>query len=267
MPEGPTIVILKEQTSQFIGRKVTKVEGNTKEDKEIALGERILDIKSWGKHFLICFKDFTIKIHFMLFGSYRINETRDMQPRLSLKFKNGEMNFYACSVRILKEKLDDIYDWSSDVMSDEWDAKAAKVKLKDNPTMLVCDALLDQNIFAGSGNIIKNEVLFRIQVHPKSTIGNLPAKKLNELIKETRDYSFDFIKWKKAFVLRKHWLVHTKKICLRCAIPLIKEYMGKTNRRTFSAITARSSTNLITFRNIAIKFNKYTVRPYRNFTS
>ena len=27
--------------------------------------------------------------------------------------------------------------------------------------MLVCDALLDQNIFAGVGNIIKNEVLYQ----------------------------------------------------------------------------------------------------------
>ena len=43
---------------------------------------------------------------------------------------------------------------------------------------LVCDALLDQNVFAGVGNIIKNEVLFRIRVHPLSTVGALPAAKL-----------------------------------------------------------------------------------------
>jgi endonuclease-8 len=99
--------------------------------------------------------------------------------------------------------------------------------------MLVCDALLDQTIFAGSGNIIKYEVLFRVRVHPKSRIGALSAKKLNELIKEVRNYSFDFLKWKKAYVLRKHWLVHTKRICPRCKIPLIKEYLGIHHRRTF----------------------------------
>ena len=31
---------------------------------------------------------------------------------------------------------------------------------------MVCDALLDQTVFAGVGNIIKNEVLFRTGVHP-----------------------------------------------------------------------------------------------------
>jgi endonuclease-8 len=118
-------------------------------------------------------------------------------------------------------------------MNDSWDGKKAKTKLKANPKTLVCDALLDQNIFAGVGNIIKNEVLFRIKVHPESKIGKLPAAKLNALIKEARNYSFDFLKWKKAYVLKKHWLAHTKKICPRCNIPFIKKHLGKTNRRSF----------------------------------
>jgi endonuclease-8 len=233
MPEGPSIVILKELAAPFKGKKVMAVSGNSKVQKEQARGKTIKDFKSWGKHFLICFDDFTIKIHFMLFGSYRINETRDMEPRLSLKFKHGVMNFYACSVKILEGDLNAIYDWSADVMSDCWDKKAAKKKLQQAPKMLVCDALLDQDIFAGSGNIIKNEVLFRTKIHPKSKVGALPAKKLSELIDEVRHYSFDFLKWKKAYVLRKHWLAHTKKTCPRCDIPLIKEYMGTHHRRTF----------------------------------
>jgi endonuclease-8 len=99
--------------------------------------------------------------------------------------------------------------------------------------MLACDALLDQNIFAGCGNIIKNEVLFRIRVHPESRLGKLPTKQLNALIKEARKYSFDFLQWKKQYVLKKHWLAHTKKTCARCKIPLIKKHLGKTNRRSF----------------------------------
>ncbi len=233
MPEGPSIVILKELAAPFKGRKVIAVAGNSKVEKDRARGERVVGFKSWGKHFLICFGGFAIKIHFMLFGSYRINEEREVEPRLSLKFKNGTMNFYACSVKILDGSLDEIYDWSADVMSDSWDAKAAKSKLLQKPETLVCDALLDQNIFAGSGNIIKNEVLFRIRTHPKSATGALPARKLSEMIREVRNYSFDFLKWKKAYVLRKHWLAHTKRTCVRCNIPLIKEYMGKQNRRTF----------------------------------
>ncbi|MBS1779852.1 MAG: endonuclease [Bacteroidetes bacterium] len=233
MPEGPSIVILKEQVQQFKGKLVTEVHGNTKVDKERLRNKKIIDFKSWGKHFLICFKDFTVRIHLMLFGSYRIDERKPTDARLGLVFKNGELNFYACSVVILEEDLDEIYDWSADIMSDSWSNAKAKKKLKANPDQLVCDALLDQNIFAGSGNIVKNEVLFRIKVHPASRVGALPEKKLNELINETHKYAFQFYDWKKKFELKKHWQAHTKMICPRCDIPLKKEYLGKTNRRSF----------------------------------
>ncbi|HYF32036.1 MAG TPA: DNA-formamidopyrimidine glycosylase family protein [Chitinophagaceae bacterium] len=233
MPEGPSIVILKEAVQAFKGKKVIAASGNTKIEKERMNGRKVIDFKSWGKHFLICFKGFTLRVHFMLFGSYRINEQKVTPARLSLQFAEGELNFYACSVKFIDEPLDEVYDWTADVMNDDWDPKKAKRKLKASPNMLACDALLDQNIFAGVGNIIKNEVLFRIYVHPGSKVGKMPAKQLNELLKEARNYSYDFLEWKKRYVLKKHWLAHTKKSCPRCKIPLIKKHMGKTNRRTF----------------------------------
>ena len=98
---------------------------------------------------------------------------------------------------------------------------------------MVCDALLNQDIFAGVGNIIKNEVLYRVKIHPETLLKNLPPRKLAALVNEARNYSFDFLEWKREFTLRKHWLVHTKKTCSRCNIPLIKKYCGQTGRRTF----------------------------------
>jgi len=233
MPEGPSIIILKEEVQLFKNKKVLNVGGNTRLDIDFLKGKKIQDFKSWGKHFLICFDTITIRIHFLLFGSYRINETKVSPPRLSFDFSNGQLNFYACSVLFITDDPDELYDWSGDVMNDAWDPKKARKKLKAKPETLVCDALLDQNIFAGVGNIIKNEVLFRIKVHPESKVGKLPAAKLTALVKEARTYSFDFLEWKKAYVLKKHWLAHTKKICPRCNIPLVKKHLGKTNRRSF----------------------------------
>ena len=233
MPEGPSIVILKELVQPFKGKKIVEVGGNSKMDIQRIAGQKVIDFKSWGKHFLICFKNFTVRIHSMLFGSYRINERKEATPRLSLKFAEGEINFYTCSVQFIDEDPDIVYDWTSDVMNDHWDPDKAQLKLSQQPTTLVCDALLDQNIFSGVGNIIKNEVLFRIRVHPESMIGALPNEQLRELIDEARLYSFDFLEWKKNYVLKKHWLAHTKTICPRCNIPLIKKYAGKTKRRTF----------------------------------
>jgi endonuclease VIII len=235
MPEGPSLVILREATECFPGRKVMQVEGNSKQDLQRLKGRVLRGVRTWGKHFLLDFGDFAVRIHMLLFGSYRIDERKESPARLRLVFAKGrELNFYACSVKFIEGPLEDAYDWSADVMSDRWDPKAARKKLKAEPETIVADALLDQDVFAGVGNIIKNEVLHRIRLHPESRIGALPPRKLTELITQAREYSFDFYEWKKAFVLKKNWQVHAKRTCPRDGTPLsYAKHLGKAQRRAF----------------------------------
>jgi endonuclease-8 len=235
MPEGPSLYMLKEKTTRFVGQHIVRADGNLKTlDPARLVGQRITGLHTWGKHFLIDTPDVILRVHFLLFGTYRIDEDRDKPPRLSIGTEDGgQLNFYACAIREIDRATFEAYDFTVDVMSDTWDAKAARKKLRAAPDMLACDALLDQDIFSGVGNIIKNEVLFRIRVHPLSTMGALPAPKLRALTDEARQYSFDFLGWKKAFTLKEHWLAHAKKICPRCDIPFVKGKLGKSDRRSF----------------------------------
>jgi endonuclease-8 len=233
VPEGPSIVILRGEVAPFTGRTIRRAEGNAKIDMGRLVGQPVVAFRSFGKQTLIELPDVTIRIHLLMFGSYRINERKEAAPRLSLQFDEGELNFYSCSVRLLDGDLDELYDWRTDVMSDAWDPALARKRLRAMPETLVCDALLDQDVFAGVGNIIKNEVLFRIRTHPLSTVGALPARKLRELVEQARQYSFEFLEWKRAFVLRKHWLAHNKSICPRDLVKFHRAYLGKTNRRSF----------------------------------
>ena len=153
------------------------------------LGQPVEAFRSWGKHFLVELPDFALRVHFMLFGSYRINEGKSWAvPRLALGFDDGEINFYACSVRFIEEPLDLVYDWWADVMSEHWDPALARRRLRARPDMLVDEA---------------------------------------------RNYSFDFYEWKKQYVLKKHWLAHTRRTCPRCDIPFVKAHLGRTQRRSF----------------------------------
>ncbi|MGV7210746.1 DNA-formamidopyrimidine glycosylase family protein [Oxalobacteraceae bacterium A2-2] len=235
MPEGPSIVILKEEAASFIGKTIAHAGGNSKTvDIPSLEGQTILDLRSWGKHFLIVLPHTVLRVHFLLFGSYRINQRRDAAPRLALGFADGsELNFYACAIKPVEADLDAVYDWRADVMAEAWSAALARKKLRAMPAKLACDALLDQEVFSGVGNIIKNEVLFRIRLHPLSEIGALPERKLRELVEQARQYSFDFLAWKKAGVLKQHWLAHTKSTCPRCHIPFHKGQLGTTRRRSF----------------------------------
>lgn len=236
MPEGPSILILKDAIKPlFNNKKINEAYGNAKIDMDQLVAKKIVDIRCWGKQLFIYFDSWIVRIHLLMFGSYSIdNNTRPARSlRLALQTAKHTLYFYTCSVRLLPAEGDKDYDWTADVLSDEWDPGNARKKLTAAPKKMVCDALLDQQIFSGVGNIIKNEVLYRIQVHPENKIKDLPTSKLSALINEARNYSFDFLKWKKEYTLKKHWLVHTKRTCLRCNLPIIKKYCGKTNRRTF----------------------------------
>lgn len=64
MPEGPSIVILREliEALHLERQQIIAVSGNTKIDKQRMLNQQITSFKSWGKHFLICFKGFSLRI-------------------------------------------------------------------------------------------------------------------------------------------------------------------------------------------------------------
>jgi endonuclease-8 len=234
MPEGPSIMLVKEAVAKFTSKTIIAVSGNSKIDQSILLNKKVIEFKSWGKHFLICMKGLTLRVHFIMFGSYTVDEKKpDRAIRLSLTFENGELNLYTCSLKYLEGDVNHHYDWTTDVMNEHWNKKNAKAKLKAIPEKFIYDALLEQDIFAGVGNIIKNEILYRVGVHPESIVGKIPIAKLNKLIDETRSYSFQFLEWKRKYELKKHWLAYTKKICLKCNVPIIRKHTGVKKRRSF----------------------------------
>lgn len=233
MPEGPSIVILKEAIARFSRKKIIKACGTAAIDLKRLENKSIRHIKTWGKHLLICFDGFFVRIHLLMFGTYYIDSRKKGPPRLGFTFKNGELNFYTCAVKLTEGTADEVYDWTADVMNKQWDGKKAIKKIKEVQDALICDVLLDQAIFSGVGNIIRNEILFNCRIHPQSRAKNIPAAKKRALVKEAAGYSVDFLRWKKEGVLKKHWQVYSRKTCPRCNIPLTKAYPGKTKRRSF----------------------------------
>ena len=81
MPEGPSIVILREEAAKFAGRTIQRAVGNAKIDLPRLLGREVRSLRSFGKQFLIELPDrLAVRIHLLMFGSYRIDERRDTRP-------------------------------------------------------------------------------------------------------------------------------------------------------------------------------------------
>jgi endonuclease-8 len=240
MPEGPSIVILKEKISYLRNKVVLEADGYGKLDMEALSHKKILNFKSWGKHFFICFSEFTIRIHFGLFGSYQFHEPKKVNPKLALHFNDDAIYFYVCTVERIDQPLEELYDFEADVMSDQWKPAKALKKLEGKGDKMICDVLLDQKIFSGVGNIIKNEVLYRSRVHPESLVRNIPITKLKLIVKECRAYSFDFLKWKENDELAKHFEVYAQKNLRHLpAKTVIRKETGSTKRSSYFVETAQ----------------------------
>ena len=163
-------------------------------------------------------------------GDYR----RSGAPRLTLTFANGEITIWSASVKFIEsDRARDGYDFSVDVLSDDWSPSQALRQLRDHPDEEVADVLLDQSIFAGVGNIIKNEVLFRTRTHPATRVRRLSLARRKAIVKDARTFSFRFLELRRQFALRKNLEVYGRSECPSCGGRVRRKVHGRRQRRSF----------------------------------
>lgn len=228
--EGPSIVIATEELAKFNKRKPLLVEALSLPLKEQLSGKTFLKAESWGKHLLLHFRGLKLRIHFLMFGSYRINNPRaERTPKLKLTFKSGTVYFYSCAIKVLSPGEYEAYDREIDLMSPQWNPARALKELKKSEGYL-CDVLMDQKVFAGLGNIMKNEILFRQKLHPEVKVNELSLNEKRKVIKASHNYAWQFYQWKKDNVLKRNWLIFRKKKCPVCGRAVKKEATGEGQR-------------------------------------
>lgn len=233
MPEGPSIMYLKEKLVPFEGKKVTDAGGYTPMPTGWIKNKKLLAVNSWGKHLLLQFKDVSIKVHLMLFGSFLINKSKKVNASLYLRFGDDIVNFYVVRCEKLEGSLEELYDWRTDPFSRHWSPVYVAGLVQQYPKALIADLLLDQLVFTGVGNIIRNEVLFRARLHPLSVVAYIPKPKITKLVKEVKKYSVQFLNDKKAGTLSKNWQAYEAELCPRDGIQFEKKWVGKTKRKVY----------------------------------
>ena len=189
MPEGPSILHLKNKLMPFKGKIVKKAGGYGDMPTDWINGKKLLDILTWGKHLLFVFSNGTVRVHLMLFGEILINARKKVNRSFYLEFAKGEINGYVIKAQKLDASPQEIYDWRVDILSDKFDAAYVKNLLKKHADKTIDDILMDQQVFSGVGNKIRNEALYRAGIHPLSITGKIPALKIIRLIKEVVTYA------------------------------------------------------------------------------
>jgi endonuclease-8 len=234
--EGPSIKVVAERLQRFKGQAASSVDGSAKFDKARFAGQVLGSVFAVGKNLFFQFPAGCLRLHFLMYGRYEINAPREgKQPRLVIVFTRGTFYFYSGAVQAMTgQEVRERFDPSVDVLSSMFDEAKVRGLVRGQPDASICDVLMDQDVFAGVGNMIKNEALFRIKLHPMTRVNQLTDGCIDELIRAARDYSTTFYNVRRAGTpLRDTFLVYQKARCTTCGGPVTREKAGEANRLNY----------------------------------
>ncbi len=232
--EGPSVHRIADRLQRFKEQIIEHVDGNARQPKEWLQGQSITNVRAVKKRLFIETAGATAVIHFLMYGSYRVNERRDLDERLSLYCSQDELHLYSCSAKVLRPDSDILAGYDDpvgDVLSPQFDRQRA-IRSTRSDERTIADVLLDQNIYGGIGNILKNEILYAERIHPASRASAIKKERVASLVTAAIDHATAWYQRKTAGT-RREWTVYRQHTCPACGGELTRKKMGASNRITF----------------------------------
>ena len=204
MPEGDTIFRAARTLHRALaGKQVTVFESalpalNRIHDDSPITGRTIERVDTAGKHLLMHFSgDLVLRTHMRMNGSWHIYRRgeRWQRSRRDMRIVIATADFEAVgfsipvaeftSARALG-KHRELRTLGPDVLSEDFDADAALERLRARGTTAIADALLNQRVLAGLGNVYKSEVLFMCGINPFALVRDLEDAALAAIVETGR---------------------------------------------------------------------------------
>jgi endonuclease-8 len=159
-------------------------------DRRLA-GDRVDAVEAIGKHMVVRFASGrALHSHLGMVGSWRILDAAPAPPARGLWLALVTADHVAAQYRGPRLRLHEpgepivaLAAVGPDLLGadvDPADATAAALARAD-PAMSVAEALLDQRLVAGVGNVYRSEALFLCGVAPGRPVGTLPPARAREL--------------------------------------------------------------------------------------
>jgi endonuclease-8 len=150
-------------------------------------GRKLLGVEAVGKNLLLRFEDgLVLRSHLRMTGRWQVlprNGTRRGTPWLVLRGAESEAVLWNGPVLELDESR--IRSLGPDILADPPDLDAMLAKLRGaDPRRTVGEALLDQRLVAGIGNLWRAEALWRAQISPWRPLGELQDDELRTALGE-----------------------------------------------------------------------------------
>lgn len=204
-------------------------------------GLRLERIEPRGKHLLFRFGDLTLHSHLGMSGSWQVGGRGERWRQsasaawMTLAGESAEaIQFGGPTLRLLRTRqlrLDPILSrLGPDILAPGFDPTEVADRLCALPERQVGDALLDQRLVAGIGNIFKSEACFAAQVSPWRAINELDDEELQAvLVAANRLMSAAATDRRAPFQVYRH----AGRPCPACGTRIAARGQGDANRRTY----------------------------------
>lgn len=262
MPEGDTIAqSAATLAGVLVGRAVTRFRSTVAgvEARAAALGvvgSRIEAVEARGKHLLIRFSGdgsaggAVLRTHMRMTGSwhlYRVG-TRWQRPAgfARVILEAGDVVavcFSAPEVELLSAGQASghagLQRLGPDLLAPDLDEAEALARLRAASDLEIADALLDQSMVAGIGNVYKSEVLFLERVSPFARVAGLDDETLRRLLRTARRQlrrNVGASERRTTHGGRRNalWVYdRAGRPCARCATPIRRALQGPHARSTY----------------------------------
>ena len=185
MPEGDTVWHTAATLRWALaGHTLTRCDIRVPRFAAVDLTGQVVDeVFSRGKHLFIRVGQVSIHSHLKMDGSWRVS-TRPADHRVRILLEAGQGKEVTRVVGIdlgMLEILDRQHDQDAvahlgpDLLGDDWDPRVAGANLTADPDRPIAEALLDQRVMAGIGNVYCNELCFvsgRLPIAPVGSIAD-----------------------------------------------------------------------------------------------
>jgi len=183
MPEGDTVWHTAETLRQaLVGRTLTRCDVRVPRFATADLTGQVVDeVYSRGKHLFIRVGPASIHSHLKMDGSWRVTSRAVRNDhRIRIILEAGDIRAVGIDLGVL-EILDRAHDGDAvahlgpDLLGADWDPQLAATNLTARPDRPIAEALLDQRVLAGIGNVYCNELCFvsgRLPSAPVSAVSD-----------------------------------------------------------------------------------------------
>lgn len=197
MPEGDSIARNAARLRPVLERReIVTVYGTAASVRRRSgqvLGSSVEAVRTHGKNLLVDFSsELTLRVHLGMSGRWKVLPATWRVPgeaRVALTtVSHHAVCLGAPTVELDRTKVieHELAHLGPDLLGPDFDAAEAVARLRTRGGASIAEAILDQRVVAGIGNVYKSELLFIAGINPRARVSEVADSALMELLETAR---------------------------------------------------------------------------------